>query len=161
MSDFFADKGVAFTVTPNLKNTPVYGSTRWLTPSKVLLQMSIRLTWVDIFWFSLFHEIGHIFYDKKNNFNVDLSKGNINSENEEKADDFAQRLLIPNAENYAELKKYISGKQQSYDSKNGAIEVFSNQIGIHPGIVVGRLQYDKVLDNSEFNGLRTQYKWVD
>lgn len=161
LSVFFADKGVAFVVIPNLRHTPVNGSTRWLTSSKVLLQMSIRLTWVDIFWFSLFHELGHIFYDKKNNFNVDLLKRNVDSESEKRSDDFARETLIPDIGNYIKLKEYVSEKQQTHESKKGAIEIFSNQVEIHPGIVVGRLQHDKVLSNNEFNGLRTRYKWVD
>src|SRR5262249_21143211 len=50
--------GVALVVVPHLPGTRAHGATRWLSPRKALVQMSLRGRWADIFWFSLFHELG-------------------------------------------------------------------------------------------------------
>ena len=43
----------------------------------------------------------------------------------------------------------------SYQRK--AIEDFAMQVGIHPGIVVGRLQSEKIIPFSQFNGIKLRY----
>ncbi len=39
------------------------------------------------------------------------------------------------------------------------IRLFAVQIGIHPGIVVGRLQNDGHIKPSWYNGLRVRFEW--
>src|SRR5438132_9208793 len=58
LTTLLADSGVAVVVIPDLPRTGAQGATRWLGPDKALVQMSIRYSWDDIFWFSLFHELG-------------------------------------------------------------------------------------------------------
>ena len=38
---------------------------------------------------------------------------------------------------------------------------FAAQIGIHPGIVVGRLQHDKLIQWNWHNGLKDTFSWAE
>lgn len=149
--------GIAFVVTKNLKNAPICGATRWISPEKALIQMSIRLKWVDIFWFSLFHELGHIVMDNKKNFNVDFVKNKIDDSREKEIDIFASDSLIP-SEKYKELEQKINNLKNISDVYP-VIKLFSKEIGVHPGIVVGRLQHEKKIPVN-MNMLRMRYSWI-
>ncbi|MBL8419274.1 MAG: hypothetical protein JNK92_01440, partial [Dechloromonas sp.] len=43
-----------------LPKTEVSGATRWLSPDKALIQLSLRYKSDDQLWFSFFHEVGHL-----------------------------------------------------------------------------------------------------
>ncbi len=146
-----ADAGIAFTVTPNLKNAPVNGASRWLSPSKALIQLSIRHRYNDIFWFSLFHELAHVLHHSKKEINIDMSNLAREDEDERLADEFAANTLIPEKE-YVE---FVGRKSFDYS----AVRSFAKTIGVHPGIVVGRLQHDNHIAPSNLNGLRDKFIW--
>ncbi len=94
----------------------------------------------DIFWFSLFHELGHIIKVHINNSN------GTTEEDEKEADEFARDILSPKDDYDLFIK---SGNF----SKN-AIEGFSHKIGIAGGIVVGRLHNDGYIKYSWHNYLK-------
>jgi len=146
-----AQVGVALVVLPHLKNTYTHGATFWVRPDKAVLIMTIRGSWADIFWFSLFHEIGHILKHGKKMF---LEDGAANAEmqiKEDEADAFACETLIPS-------KKYQAFLNRR-DVSAGAIAAFADEIGIAPGVVTGRLQHDKKLAPN-FHHYRERYKWA-
>ena len=60
-----AECGVVLIYTHALKNTHVNGATRWIRPDKALVQLSLLYSYADIFWFTFFHELGHILKHKK------------------------------------------------------------------------------------------------
>ena len=45
---------------PELPKTGTSGATRWLTPEKALIQLSLRHKSDDQLWFTFFHETGHV-----------------------------------------------------------------------------------------------------
>jgi len=75
-SEFFTDlrallcaSGVSLVVIPHLPKTYTTGATFWSGKNKAVILMSLRGSWADIFWFSLFHELGHILlHDKRSTF---------------------------------------------------------------------------------------------
>ncbi len=156
LRDEFKKCGVAFVVTKSLKNAPICGATRWIGQDKALVQMSLRWSWVDIFWFSLFHELGHIIKDNKKEFNVDFVKNKVGNQNEKEKDEFARDSLIP-PEQYQELEKNITNVS-SIGNINVIVKSFAKNIGIHPGIVIGRLQHEKKI-SPNINSLRIRYSW--
>ena len=67
------------------------------------------------------------------------------------ANAFARDKLIPPAE----LRRFlVSGFQLTLNQ----IEHFAANIGIAPGIVVGRLQHDKILSMCTGNNLKVRYE---
>ncbi len=143
--------GIALVVIPHFKKTHTTGATFWTNKNKAVIMMSLRGSWADIFWFSLFHELGHIIlHDKRKTF---LENGSTDPEwkkQEDEADAFAQKTLIPPGE-FAKFKA-------SYDFSESSVEAFSRDIGIAPGIVTGRLQHERLLSCHKHYG-RIRYKW--
>lgn len=139
-----ADSGVALVIVPELPGTHVSGATRWLTPSRALIQLSLRYKRDDQLWFSFFHEAGHILLHGKRE--LFLEDGASTDVREEEANQFAQELLIPR-EAYKALTETGSFTRE-------AIAAFARHEGIAPGIVVGRLQHDRILPQSHLNDLK-------
>src|SRR5262249_22130616 len=66
--------GVAVVVVDTFKGAAVHGAARWLAPHRALIQLSLRYRWEDIFWFSFFHEAGHILLHRKKELFVEPKK---------------------------------------------------------------------------------------
>lgn len=150
-----ADCGVALVILKNLKNVPINGVTRWISPEKALIQMSIRGKYADIFWFSLFHEIGHLLFHRKKGVYVDCKNENINKEQEKEANNFASEILISEME----YKNFVT-KFKMFKDIN-MLKTFAKKNGVINGIVVGRLQNDEVIGQNQLNSLRNKYEWVN
>ena len=146
--------GVSFLLLPKLKNAGIYGAVKWINERKVILAINDLRKYADTFWFSLFHEIKHVLQKKikKVIVNGPDSILEIDACLEKEANEFAENILIPPLE-YD--NSFISNR--SYITEDSIIE-FADKIGIHPGIVVGRLQKDGLVGPSHYNGLRAKYE---
>ena len=149
-----SEVGVAVVFVRNLKQAPVFGSVRWISPDKALLQLSVRYKSDDHLWFSFFHELGHILKHGKKDAFIEIKNVNAkNSEKEAEADLFASEALISSKE-YA---KYIHPISTFSKTK---VRQIAREIGVSPGIVVGRLQHDGKLPPSHMNDLKQRYIWT-
>lgn len=133
LAEICAKCGIVLVYTPHLKNTRVNGAARWLTPEKALIQLSLRYSYADIFWFTFFHEIGHILKHSKKETFVSFEEGGITSEMEQEADNFAKKILISPK---ADFKKFKQSLTPGNLKQN--ILSFSENINIDPGVVAGR-----------------------
>ena len=125
--------GIVLVFVPEMQRTRISGATEWLSSDKALIAMSLRHKTNDHFWFTLFHEIGHIFLHEKKSVFIDVDSDD-KTDREIEANAFAREVLVPTAE----YKKFISrGRFFTAD-----IIDFSGRVGIAPGIVVGMLQHD-------------------
>ncbi len=148
----FAEAGVALIIVPHLPKTYAHGATFWLSKAKAVLMTTIRGSYADIFWFSLFHEIGHILLHNKQK--VYIESDNINyvlKGLEDEANKFAADNLLP-------LDKYSYFTKHNSLYKKDIIK-FAAKMNIHPGLVVGRLQHDNLIEPSWDNDLREKYIW--
>jgi HTH-type transcriptional regulator/antitoxin HigA len=122
--------GVVVVAEPEIKGARINGAARWLGPDRALLQLSLRHKWSDIFWFTFFHEAGHLLlHSKKQAFINDVGE---HSGVEQEADAFASQTLIP--------ERYVA-ELADLTSLDDVID-FSVRVGVAPGIVVGRLQHE-------------------
>ena len=143
--------GVAVVFIPEIKNCPTSGVARWLAPTKALIQLSLRYNTDDQLWFSFFHEAGHVLNDPKKEVFID--DGNSDNERENRANRFAADFLIPPKD-----ARGLPALSQTRPS----IEDFAERVGIAPGIVVGRLQKEKLLVwNTRLNKLKRRFEWAD
>ncbi len=151
--EILSDCGVALVFLPHLSGTYTHGATMWPSASKAVVAISIRGKDADKFWFSLFHELGHlILHDKKHAY-INYDKANMRDDKEFEADEFARNTLIP-------LKEYQYFVNHSeFSSKE--VQGFAKKVGIAPGIVVGRLQFDEEIHYSQLNSLKQQYTWTN
>ena len=145
-----ARAGVAVVLVPAPKGCPVSGATRWLSADKALLMLSLRHKSNDHFWFSFFHEAGHLLLHGKKLLFVDVAN-RIDGADEDEADSFAGGWLVSTADaaRLAAVPKTIHG-----------VRAFAKQIGVAPGIVVGRMQKDGLLPWTHLNGLKVRYRWT-
>lgn len=148
-----AECGVAFVVLPHLPKTRAHGATYWVSRDKVVVQMSVRGKWADIFWFSLFHELGHVLLHGKRKVFVEdgVRDDPAVRDSEAEANVFASERLIPHDAYQEFLRTGALSRER--------IERFAQEVGVAAGIVVGRLQHQGILKHHQFNGLRDRYDW--
>ncbi|HYU73772.1 MAG TPA: HigA family addiction module antitoxin [Ktedonobacteraceae bacterium] len=146
-----ANAGVAVVFVQELPNTGICGSTQWLTPVKALVHLSLRYKTDDQLWFTFFHEAGHILRHGKRQIFLEMDQKD-REEDEDEANAFASNILI----NRTQWQRFIA--HDSYRTKVG-IKEFARQIGIAPGIVVGRLQHENLLPYGHCNELKRYLEW--
>ena len=155
LREIFSVCGVAFVLLPYLKNSGINGAVKWINQDRVVLAMNDRRLNADTFWFSLFHEIKHVLQQKTKTVFVSSSKQEMKEMDEkleEEADTFAQNTLIP-------MRDYRQFAPSKYTS-DAEIIAFAKKIGIHPGVVAGRLQHDHIIAPNRCSALKQQYKIV-
>jgi HTH-type transcriptional regulator / antitoxin HigA len=145
-----SDSGVAVAFVPELPKTYVSGAALWLTSVKAAMFLSLRFKSNDHFWFSFFHELGHILLHGKNDSFLDYDN-NPSSKKEIEADEFAANSLIP----INEWSKFIQKSKFTHDY----VSNFASEIDIAPGIIVGRLQKENYIPFSYLNKLKKYYEW--
>ncbi|VBB46920.1 putative addiction module antidote protein HigA [uncultured Paludibacter sp.] len=131
------ESGVKVVHTPCIKKAPLSGATRWIDENPVI-QLSGRYNQNDRFWFTFFHEAGHIIlHGKKDIFLEDIEYSSYNKEKEEEADQFAIKWTFSNDEERELLKQIPLNEQKVLD--------YANKIGTHPAIILGRFHYKKLI----------------
>ncbi|HEY4977259.1 MAG TPA: HigA family addiction module antitoxin [Gaiellaceae bacterium] len=154
LSALLAEAGVALVLLPHFPGTRAHGATFRAGRDRAILALTIRGSCADIFWFSLFHELGHILLHDKRDVIIESDDIDPTREaREAQADAFARDTLIPPPD-YARL---VARR----DLMPQALRAFADEIGIAPGIVVGRLQYDAFLKHEWHNDLRARYAWAE
>ena len=143
-----APAGVAVVILPELPQTRLCGAARWLTPTKALIQLSTRYKRDDQFWFSFFHEAGHILLHNKRDAYLDEEERE-HTEKEDQANRFAADTLIP-----PDILRAFLQRRRGGNISTAEVEQFATELGIAPGIVVGRLQREKKIPPSHLNGLK-------
>ncbi|WFP49282.1 helix-turn-helix domain-containing protein [Methylomonas sp. EFPC3] len=150
-----SEAGVIFVLVPSIPRAHVSGVARWLSPTRPMIQLSLYGKTNDKFWFTLFHEAAHILLhantkeEKKSVFLDDPNTSHTDNPQEHEANQWSGDWLIPSC--YASSLGSLRSKT--------AVETFAQEIGIHPGIVVGRLQHDGVIDPSWMNELKTSFRF--
>jgi HTH-type transcriptional regulator / antitoxin HigA len=144
MRDICAAHGVAVVFVEEVLGSRASGVTRWLTPTKALIQLSLRYRTDDHLWFTFFHEIAHVLKHGKAEVWIEGASPAGNDPREDEADRFSRDVLIP-PHYAAELVRLKS---------EASVRQFASRIGVAPGIVVGRLQHDGRWAHSRGNGLK-------
>jgi addiction module HigA family antidote len=151
MIELCAEAGVALVFFPELPGTHICGATEWLNKDKALIMLSLRYKTDDHLWFSFFHETAHILLHGKKSVFVEKDK-TLQDEQENQADRFATDFLI-------QPEQYKTLINSAYHNAS-VIKDFAQNIGITPGVVVGRLQHDKYLPfRSSLNNLKCKLEF--
>lgn len=160
LTNIFQRCGIAFCIVKNFKNAPVQGYIKKTEHGNIIFCMTIRQSFADIFWFTLFHEMAHIFNGDYEDEMIDFVF--VKDEKELVADKMATNLLIPD-EKYETFSKIIKDLY-NHKSKWGVLEMikdFSNKNGVQPYIAIGRLQRDKIIPYTVFSSEKVRYKWAE
>jgi HTH-type transcriptional regulator/antitoxin HigA len=141
-----AEAGIRFVILEHLPQSRIDGVTFWLGDKIPVVALSLRFDRIDWFWYTLAHELSHVKQRDglKNNvitLDTDLVGDNTQpplekrTESERQADLFATEFLVAQSE----LDNFILREQPLY--RKPKILNFAHRIGVHPGIVVGQLQF--------------------
>lgn len=140
--------GVAVVFTPNLPKAPISGATRWFH-NKPIIQLSGRFKTNDHFWFTFFHEAGHIILHGKKDIFLENVKGTeLDQEKEEEANAFAAKVLI-DEKDWKEIVYNLPLIPMQ-------IERYAKKLRVAPGIIVGRLQHEDLVPKAFGNKLKTK-----
>ena len=146
-----AQAGVTLAFTPELPNCTVNGVTRRSSDGDPYIQISLNSRGGYKFWMAFFHEAKHVL-DHEGDFYISFPhESPVLPSAEIRAQRFASDTLISRAD--------WSAFVESGDFSSGSIEALAQHVGIHPGIVVGRIEQDLIPGNSQSDALRLNYAW--
>ena len=145
--------GVAFLFIREFNKFPVCGITRWVG-NNPYIQLSLRYKRHDSLWFSIFHEIGHVLLHGKKDLFIDNGKKEDTNKYEKEANQFARESLGPSMF-HSELVEIC---EHSLAVAQPIIQT-AEELDIHPGIIVGMLQYDGVIPYNRLHKLKLKLIW--
>lgn len=150
--DICASTGVAISIIKAPVGCRSSGVTRFINDDKAILQLSFRYLVDDQFWFTFFHEIGHLIMHGKDKIYMEPSsiKEYVESDEEREANLFAQAALIPYK--YEDVLKTMPRDKRT-------IINLASELGISPGILIGQLQHREIIKFSYLNGYKRRYDW--
>ncbi len=133
------EAGVKIVHTPCIHKAPLNGSSRWLHDTP-FIQLTNRYKRNDSFWFTFFHEVGHILlHGKKDIFLEDINYSDKDIKKENEADEFAIKWTLTKEEETEILNTKFN---------NDTILDFAKKFKTHPAIIIGRLQHKKKIPYS-------------
>lgn len=139
-----AEAGVAVIYSRCLPKAPVNGATRWFRDNP-MIQMTDRHKTNDHFWFTFYHEAGHVLlHGKREVFLEEYAGSTLNSIKEEEANRFASKWLLPD--------KAIEELPLDFDDQD--IIALADKYQTHPGVIVGRLHWLGELGHHQGNHLK-------
>jgi len=143
--DFLQKLGVHFLIVPHLSGTYLDGATFVLNNHPVVA-LTLRHDRIDNFWFTLMHELAHIIAGHEGLYLDDLDQ-----EAEEYVEMEANRLAREWLIAAEALKQFIAATSPYFSHTE--IERFATTQNRHPGIIVGRLHHDGVIEYRHSRGL--------
>lgn len=148
LTEYFAECGIKFAVVKHFTGAPVQGVITKNYDGKLNLVMTLRLKFADVFWFTLFHEIGHIINGDMGDRLIDFE--GTKNDVEDRADEFASSTLIdPEMYNlFVETGDYSLVR----------ICQFCAEQCIPPYILIGRLQRDRHLEYHHYVDEKIKYE---
>ena len=155
-----ASAGLAVVMVPALPQTGISGCARWLGDGRALIGLTLRYKTDDQLWFTFFHELAHVLlHRRKRKFVVDNAATDFGDRIvdpemralESEANHFAADTLIP--------PQSLTDFLRRDTFTNESIHDFAEYVGVGPSIVVGRLQYEGILEKHQGNALKQRLSW--
>jgi HTH-type transcriptional regulator / antitoxin HigA len=141
--------GVRLVVVEFLPGAKLDGACFWINNGKSpVIALSLRLDRIDNFWHTLFHEIDHVLHGEGKEqpivelFDAESPSSEVLPADEQRANKHAANYCIEEKT----LRAWISRVPRASSRSN--IVAFADQIGVHPGLVVGQLQHHDIIPYS-------------
>jgi HTH-type transcriptional regulator/antitoxin HigA len=137
-AELLREKGILLVVESQLPHTLLDGAALLFMDSIPVIGMTLRHDRLDNFWFTLFHELGHVFL----HFNHGLKVGFVDDldgpsleKAELDADSFAQSHLLPD--------EVWNSAPARFSKSSELVVSFAKARNIHPAVVAGRIRRDR------------------
>lgn len=144
-----ADAGVALVVVKAPNGCRASGASRMIAPDKAMILMSFRHRADDHFWFTLFHEIGHLILHEAPSF-VDAEGTEGDDPCEKEANDFASTMIVPETR---------ESELMNLSPDDDSIRRFAVSLGVAPGLILGQLQHRGIVAHGALRRLRRTWTW--
>ena len=134
-------KGIHFVILPHLNKTHLDGATFLTRNGRPVIAMTLRYDRTDNFWFTLMHELGHIYLHLEDAsmafFDETIQdEQNASTPQEQEANQFARDALVPPDYWQSNIQPNIT-----YLSKN-EIRVHAAELEIAPEIIAGLVSWE-------------------
>lgn len=150
--EFLRERGIVLVVVPHLSHSRLDGAAMLLSDGTPVIALTLRYDRLDSFWFTLFHEIGHVLL----HFNHGLDAGFVDdldsggdSKEEADADSFALSAFIPD--------EVWDTSPVRFSNSPDLLRRLSESLKINPAIIAGRIRKErgdyKVFSNLVGNGV--------
>ena len=148
LKNICANSGVSLVIAQTPKGCNASGATFINDKNRAVLMMSFRFKSDDHFWFSFFHEVGHLLLHKNKQLVIEGLDKDTSIE-EKEANEFSRRILIPD--------EYLDefNKLSSVNWRN--IVRFAKKLEVSPGIIIGQLQKKNKIRYNQLNKLKTRF----
>jgi Zn-dependent peptidase ImmA (M78 family) len=147
LQELCSECGVAVVVLRAPQGCRASGATKFISRDKAILLLSFRHRSDDHFWFTFFHEAGHLILHDRSALFIEGAHF-LSTDEEREADRFSEQLLVP--QDYQEEMRELPMNHRT-------VMRFARKIGISPGIVVGQLQHAGVFPRNKMNFLKNRF----
>lgn len=131
--EYLQKNGISVVLEPHLKGTQLDGAALKDTDGTPVIALTLRFDRLDNFWFTLLHEVAHIWKHIGDDEDTIVDDLNTSSDDrrEAEANRLAREAFIPRAI-WRRSEAYLSPSRET-------IEQLAKDLRIHPSLVVGRL----------------------
>lgn len=138
--------GVLLVFVPEIADTRITGASRWLASNHPMIALSGRYKFLDVFWFALLHELGHVLLHPRRATYIDVDGGSAHDDDDQQetaANEFASELI---------LDETLRGELETLASDD-QLRSLAMRAGVSPGMIAG--QYGHATGNwRKFGKLR-------
>lgn len=150
LRNLLAEAGVALVPMRTPKGCKASGASRLIRPDRAMIMLSFRFRSNEQFWFTLFHEIGHLMlHDGQSFVDVDLESEDAL---EKEANDFASSMIVP-PERVSEFYRLGNSYEQ--------ITRFAVSVDVAPALVLGQLQHRGRIARNRLTYLKRIWSWEE
>jgi HTH-type transcriptional regulator/antitoxin HigA len=129
--ELLAAHGVVLVFVPEISGTRICGASRLLPDGRPMIALTGRYNFLDSFWFTMLHEIGHLVLHPKRATFLDLDRKGASDDSdtqETAANDFARSLVLP--------KRYEQGLR-AVTTKDELVAL-ADVLNVAPGVLAGQ-----------------------
>ena len=151
-------QGILLVFEKQLSNTDLDGAAMLSHEGVPIIALTLRFDRLDYFWFTLFHELGHVYLHLYSNSNFHFFDQRTSPDNEETSqpNQFWGDELEVQANKFA-LEKLIDSNTwdtclSRFSATERSVVADANRLGIHPSIIAGRIRNERG-DYSILSGL--------
>lgn len=141
--------GILLVIEKHLSGTHLDGAAMLSHEGVPIIGLTLRFDRLDYFWFTLFHELGHVFCHLYSNSNFVFFDQRSSSDNDETSDSnqFWGDNLEVQANKFA-LNKLIEPADwdtcfSRFSTSEKSVKADASRLGIHPSIIAGRIRNER------------------
>ena len=156
LRDILTECGVALSYTPMIKKAPIHGAARWIKNKTVpLIQVTDRGKDANKFWFTFYHELGHIILHGKKDIFIEgeastLDKLYIDEQKENEANRYAEKSMFSESQ-LITLENIIKGSVTKE-----LVQFHSQSMKVNQNFIIAKLRRMGTMEYNELSSMRVK-----